>query len=154
MEPVTLAELKANFPDSTAEWREKQIEGGVNIVQAATNYGAFVSERAKAQIEQAKVDQQAIAAKQAAAALNLGSRPLTSDGAANSDQGYSGNPVVDFSAEVRKRIPSGGTDFAGRQAAIQSAASANPDMYRAYLETTNAGGGPRVKRLLAEKLAN
>ena len=54
-EAATLADLKKSFPNSTAEWREEQIEAGSTITDAAIAYAQFQeSEANKAKSELAE----------------------------------------------------------------------------------------------------
>lgn len=47
---MSLAELKTTFPNSTADWRETQLEAGASLVDAALDYAG----RLEAQIESAR----------------------------------------------------------------------------------------------------
>jgi hypothetical protein len=51
--PVTVAQLKERFPKSTAAWREKAIESGWTIAEAADSYLALQEARAEAAEERA-----------------------------------------------------------------------------------------------------
>lgn len=46
--PATVAELKAQFPSSDAEWREKQIEAGASLHDAALSFASYMADKVKA----------------------------------------------------------------------------------------------------------
>lgn len=166
--PATLAELKATFPKSTADWRESQIESGASLQEASISYAKFVeakadeerAEHAKA-LEKAKADAEVKAkeeatsekAKSKAASGSLGHRPLTSKNEVDDDDAYegleTGDPVEDFNLAVCK-IAGRNPDMQRRQRAVRQVASSKPELYQAYLLATNQG--KRQERLIKEKL--
>lgn len=133
MSAATLQELKANFPHSTAEWREQQLEAGVTLVAAATSYGEFMAARATA--AEAKVSP------------SLGHQPLRL-AADEEQQGYTGDPIADFNAAVTQKAGANPTQQR-RQDAIRQVVRANPRLHAAYLMACNPGR--RQQRQIQEK---
>ena len=168
--PATLAELKVTFLKSTADWRESQLEAGASLSESAVSYAKHIeakaeeAEKVHAQsLETAKVEAKANAAKEAeeaagkraAAGGALGHKPVTARGArggnlADKDEYVeSGDAVEDFNAAVRV-VAGSNPGLDKRQRAVRFVASKNPDLYQAYLLSTNPG--KRQSRLIAEKL--
>jgi signal peptide peptidase SppA len=148
---ATLAELKAAFPNSTADWRESQLEAGSTLEKAAMGYATFVETRAKAREEE--LQKQVDAAKNSKPAPSLGHPPLTMRNVGGDEDGLqlSGDPVADFSAAVASRLPRGRTPSREeRNAAIGYVARTNPQLHREYLLATNAKTG-KIQRLITEK---
>lgn len=148
---ATLGELKQRFPKSSADWREKQMEAGATIEQAAVSYAEHVEAQAEAREKelQKQVDDARSEKAKAQGNSSLGHRPLkTQEAEQDAD---SGDPVEDFNGEVAKRMGRS-QGLNARFAAIRAVAKAKPELYRAYLQATNASGTPSQKRLLAEKL--
>jgi signal peptide peptidase SppA len=160
-QPATLAELKATFPNSTAEWRESQLEAGASLSEAAISYAKHVEAKAAAEkethakeLEKAKADAKAeaeSAAKSANAGNKLGHQPLVARGqdADELDPLEGGDAIEDFNAAVAK-IAGPRADLQRRQRAIRVVATQKPDLYKAYLLATNTG--KRQERLINEKL--
>jgi hypothetical protein len=145
-----LAELKATFPNSTADWRELQIEAGASLSEAAIAYASHVEQ--KAAKEKADLTAQLEAAKKPAPGGSLGHRPLRQhEREETGDEPETGDAREDFEAAVCK-IAGPRPDLNRRHAAIRSVAKRNPALYQAYLLATNQDGGATKKRLLAEKL--
>ncbi len=160
--PATLAELKQKFPKSTADWREKQLEAGATLVDAAVNYAAFADEQRdndrKAHEKQladakAKADQdlEAARAESKRNGGSLGHKPIEKNGsgAGVAEETESGNAIDDFNAAVAK-IAGPNASLERRHSAIRQVANSKPDLYQAYLLATN--GGRKQRRLIAEKL--
>jgi signal peptide peptidase SppA len=113
---ATLAELKAAFPKSTAEWRESQIEGSATMQKAAVAYAAHVEAKADAErVEHAKQLEEAKAAAKPAASIgheavrlfkgkNSIARNAAGDASEESAAEYleSGDAIEDFNAAVAK----------------------------------------------------
>lgn len=78
--PVTVAELKARFPKSTAVWRERAIENGWSIEQAADSYLALQEARAEA------AEKRAVAAERRASKPGL--RPVKMGSAKKRRKGF------------------------------------------------------------------
>lgn len=145
---ATLAELKAAFPNSTAEWREMQLEAGADLPAAAVAYAKHVEAKLAEEREQ-----HSKALEQAAAKNNvsLGHAPLVERNL--SDDGHeffeSGDPVEDFNAAVTALAGRSPT-LQRRHNAVRAIARKNPELYQAYLLATNPG---RLQaRLITEKL--
>lgn len=157
--PATLAELKATFPNSTAEWRESQIEAGNSLSESAISYAKFVEAKAAEErtahakaLEEAKAKAKEDAkaeADRAAASGSLGHKPLNGGNSRDIENNGSGDPVEDFNAAVAK-IAGPRADLQRRQQAVRQVASRNPDLYRSYLLATNPG--KKQSRLINEKL--
>ena len=151
--PATLAELKATFPNSTAEWRESQLEAEASLSEAAVSYAQHVEAEAAAEREKhaKELEEAKNATTETDSSSSLGHTPLTQTNAGGNEQGDTGDPVQDFDAAVRARLPKHRTaTFEERQAAIGYVAHSNPELHRAYLAATNSDS-PKVKRMLAEK---
>lgn len=164
---ATLSELKKQFPKSTADWREKQLEEGATLEQAAVAYAAFQEARAtdlQTQLDAAN-KQAAVRGKKTA---SLGHDPLLerprsaqrqakkSDDETDEDdedeegqQSYVGEPIADFNAAVA-RLAGRNPSFQKRNAAIRTAIHQDPDLYRAYLLAQNTGR--KQTRMIEEKL--
>lgn len=150
MEPATLAELKSTFPNSSAEWRESQLEAKSTLSDAAIAYATHVEAKAKADREamQKQLDEaKAIKPK------SIGHSPLTAANVADDLESHGTiDPISDFDAAVRSRLPKHReASFTERQEAIAFIARTNPKLHRSYIEATNAGNGPKVSRLITEK---
>lgn len=152
--PATLAELKATFPNSTAEWRESQIEAESTLSDAAVNYARYVESKAAADAEQhaKELEEAKNSAKRTQPSTSLGHVPLTQANVGGDDMVMqTGNPVEDFHSAVKARLPKHrDATWQERKAAIAAVATENPQLHRAYIEATNENN-PRVKRLIAEK---
>lgn len=156
--PATLAELKATFPKSTAEWRETQLEAGASLSESAISYAKHVEAKAE---EAAKAHAKALEdvkvkagddAKKATG--SLGHKPIVQRGTANGaiegdDYVETGDAIEDFNQAVAK-VAGPHADLMRRQRAIRQVASSNPELYQAYLLATNPG--KRQQRLINEKL--
>jgi ClpP class serine protease len=147
--PATLAELKNAFKNSTADWREQQIEANATIEQAAVNYAAHVEAKAAADAETHKAELEA--AKKGAGkneSNGLGHRIALSDRRQTSNEFETGNAIDDFNAAV-SAIAGDRPNMHRRQQAIQLVAARNPELHQAYLLATN--GTMRQTRILKEK---
>lgn len=147
--PATLAELKKTFPRSTAEWRESQLEDEATLSEAAVSYAHFVEQQAaekqaalEKQLEEAQAGRDANSG-------SLGHEPLRPFQVADDYVGETGDPVADFHAAVAQ-VAGRQPTLARRQNAIRAIAQRQPDLYEAYLLSTNAGR--RQQRLIKEKL--
>lgn len=152
---ASLAELKAKFPKSTAEWRESQLEAGASLADAAVNYAQHVEEtlatERKAHSEAlAKVKEEAEGkGKTAGASLgHLPIRPVVA-GRDELDVVESDDAIENFNAAVAK-VAGPKADLARRQSAVRVVARDNPDLYKAYLLAANPG--KRASRVITEKL--
>jgi hypothetical protein len=145
--PASLAELKAAFPNSSAEWRETQLEAGADLPMAAVAYAKHV----ETQLTEER-DAHSKALAQAAAKNNpsLGHVPLTERHAGGGDELIeSGDPIEDFNGAVAALAGRSPT-LQRRQSAVRAVAQKNPELYQAYLLATNPG---RLQaRLITEKL--
>lgn len=159
---ATLAELKAKFPKSTADWRETQIEAGASLSDAAIAYAEYVE--AKADAAAAEHAKQLEEAKKSGGrqAVSIGHEPVRSGGknsSARSGDGdddesrqdyiESGDAVEDFNAAVAK-LAGPRPDLDRRQRAIRTIASRDPELYESFLLATNPG--KRQTRLITEKM--
>lgn len=146
---VTLVELKSTFPDSTADWRESQLEKGVTLQAASVAYAAFV--KAQADAEKAELQKQLDEAKAEANTVKhktKGHDPVTVEGQLEY-AGDTGDAVLDFDAAVCK-LAGDNPSLSQRQAAIRTVAKRQPELYAAFLNDTNPG--KRQARLIEEKL--
>lgn len=149
--PATLGELKKTFPNSTAEWRETQLENGNDISQAAIDYANFVEAKAKIEREemQARIEE-AESKTQKPLSPSLGHMPLTAHNVSGHDEIESGDPVSDFQNAVAARLPRGrSATYGERQNAIAYVARTRPALHQAFIAAGNPSS--RAKRILAEK---
>lgn len=162
--PATLAELKATFPKSTADWREQQIEASASLQEASISYAKFVEAKAEEaaaahakSIEEAtakatakaKEDAAAETARNKVASGTLGHKPLKLENDGGSYDSETGDPVEDFNAAVEKKAGPN-ADMLKRQRAIRQVAGANPELHKAYLLAINPG--KKQSRLINEKM--
>lgn len=147
--PATLAELKATFPNSTADWRESQLEAGASVSEAAIAYAGFVEKKAADEKAAMQKELEESKAKQTVKSGSLGHQPLKEAEGDGDYHSETGDAVEDFNAAVAK-IVGPRADLARRQAAIRTVANRNPELYEAYLLATNPG--KRQARLISEKL--
>jgi signal peptide peptidase SppA len=161
-QPASLAELKQKFPKSTADWREKQIEGKATLQEAAVAYAEFQEERATSL--QKQLDERSEGKDKGGKPASPGHQPLREKQASAKRQsakddeedddeetqlGYTGDAFADFNASVRS-ICGRNPTLQTRQAAIRQVASRDPELYQAYLLATNPGR--RQQRVLTEKM--
>lgn len=151
---ATLAELKAAFPKSTADWRETQMESGATIAMAAVAYAGFVESQAATERDAHAEEIKKL--KAVAPTPSIGHEPVRARGqrrteaAAEGDEYLeSGDPIEDFNAAVAK-LAGPRPDLQRRQRAIRTVAANNPELYQSYLLATNPGR--RQARLITEKL--
>jgi signal peptide peptidase SppA len=168
MDPATLAELKAKFPKSSAEWRETQIEAAATLQDAAINYANYLEERStKLQTDLDAANKATASAAKKSGSLGhdaLKERSKASRAAKKADDAddegdeedddessssYTGDAVMDFHAAVRK-IAGRNPSLSQRQAAIRLVTRRDPDLYRQYLLANNSS--KRQVRLIEEKL--
>jgi ClpP class serine protease len=72
---ATLGQLKATFKESSAEWRESQIEAGSTLEEAAAAYGIYCSEQVNAaKRAQAEAEEKAKAAEATKTVDDLGGK--------------------------------------------------------------------------------
>lgn len=152
MEAATLAQLKQTFPNSSAEWRETQLEAGASLSDAAIAYAKHVETTAAAERENHKKELEAAKNAKPAASPSLGHQPLTTANVGGENlESKSGDPVVDFNSEVVARLPKHRqATLEERNAAIAFVARTNPQMHREFLLATNSKTS-RIQRLLQEK---
>jgi signal peptide peptidase SppA len=145
--PATLADLKAAFPNSTAEWRESQLEAGADLPTAAVAYAKHVESQLT---EERDAHSKALAQAAAKNNASLGHVPLTERHAGGGDELIeSGDPIEDFNAAVAALAGRSPT-LQRRHNAVRAVARKNPELYQAYLLATNPG---RLQaRLITEKL--
>jgi len=151
--PATLQDLKQRFPNSTAEWRESQLEAEASITDAAISYANHVEEQATKEREehQKELEEAKNAASKADTSSALGHSALTLENVSGDDVQETGDPIADFDQAVRAMLPKHRTpSFQERQAAIASVAREKPELHVAYIRATNSGNA-RTKRLIAEK---
>lgn len=146
--PASLAELKAAFPNSSAEWRESQLEAAADLPTAAVAYAKHVEgQLAKERDEHTKALEQASAKSSG----SLGHTPLTEHLAPSDPAEYfaTGDPVEDFNAAVAA-IAGRNPTLQRRQNAVRAVAQKKPELHQAYLLATNPG--KLQARLITEKL--
>lgn len=155
--PATLAQLKSTFPNSTADWRESQMEAGASVLEASIAYSKHVETKAAeertAHEKALKETEEKAEARIKTAGGSLGHDPLrarsrATDGEAEYEE--SGDAVEDFNAAVAK-IAGKNPTMQRRQRVVRQVARANPQLYGAYLLATN-DGSKKVSRLIEEKL--
>lgn len=147
---ATLQELKSKFPNSTADWRESQLEAGATLQDAALAYANHVEERAAAEREdlERQIEEQRNNPRKPPA--SVGHDPLSFSNVNEGTGIDSGDPTQDFDQAVRARLPKGRqATFAERRNAIAFVAKQRPDLHQAYILANN--GGVRRQRLIKEK---
>lgn len=143
---ASLADLKAAFPNSTAEWRESQLEAGADLPTAAVAYAKHVENTLTAERE---AHSKALAQAAAKNSPSLGHVPLTERNTGGDELVESGDPIEDFNAAVAALAGRSPT-LQRRQGAVRAVAQKKPELYQAYLLATNPG---RLQaRLITEKL--
>jgi len=131
---ATLAELKAEFPDASAEFYMGQIEAESTITQAAVNY----AKACKAEADEAKKAADA-AKKEAENAAKkktpdgLGVEPLNGGGDGDDDDTAT-DPVAEFHTAVCKLMDRG----VGRREAVALVCQRKPELHQRFTEATNA----------------
>ena len=160
MEPATLAELKQKFPNSTADWREKQLEANATLVDAAVNYAAFADEqrtkeRQAHEKELAAQKEKAEKDLEAAKSQSKGSRSLGHDPIVVKENGgdflEAGDDAVDDFNNAVAKLAGPNATYERRQQAIRQVARKNPQLYQAYLLGSNKST-KQLSRLITEKL--
>ncbi len=157
---ATLAELKAKFPKSNAEWREQQLEAGASLADAAVSYAAHVEAKAEAAaVEHAKQLKEAQDSAKPLASIGhnpiklRGGKASARSGAGDEQEAddyiESGDAIDDFNAAVAK-IEGPRADLQRHQRAIRTVANRQPELYAAFMLATNPGA--RQTRLIKEKL--
>lgn len=162
MEKITLAELKTNFPNSTAEWRETQLEAGATLAdaqaayikhlekQSADNAARLTKERDEALAAKKDAEEQAAAAAKGGG-NSLGQEPLKIQRQAGGSTSESSelDPVEQFNAEVA-RVAGANATLEKRSQAIQYVARKNPKLHLQYLLACNPS--KKAKRIIEEKM--
>lgn len=131
---ATMAELKAAFTDSTADWRESQVEAGATIEQAAVSYGKWCETRV------ADAEKRAAAAEAATVKTPL----ETVDGLAGSHINGTGQPrgtvtgerplQKQFAALIDEKVKAG----MSRPSAYNQVCTENPALLEAVIAEANA----------------
>jgi ATP-dependent protease ClpP protease subunit len=134
--PATLAELKKEFPDASAEFYMQEIEAESPIQQAAVNYAkACKAETDAAKKEAAKAKQAAENAAKNGGGDGLGVNPLGAGGdGADDHDGQEDDPVAEFNDAVCMMIDRG----LSRRKAVSQVAQRNPELHKRYLLATNS----------------
>lgn len=137
--PATIAELKRDFPKSTAEWREKMIEGSVTLPDAA---GFWIAEQDKviAKQDEALKAEQAKVAKAEKASQEPG---VETQGAGASESESTSDPVAVWDEAVQGHIKAGMT----KAAAIVKITAENPELHEAYIAAYNEQHGRGARQL-------
>jgi len=166
MDAATLKQLKEAFPNSTADWREKQIENEATLEQASVDYAKHVDAQLKAKEEAHAKELDELKAKQkeelekAQGEKRINSGSLGHDplggalGGTDAGDLQSGDPIEDFNALVSKAVGpqrDGVTALKRRQSAIARIASTHPELYKNYLVATG-GDTAKKRRQIEEKL--
>jgi signal peptide peptidase SppA len=149
MEKATLAELKATFPNSSAEWRESQLEAGATLHDASLNYVKHVEASAKKEKEELQKQLDDARKGKKSAQGSLGNDPLLQIEGNGEYESETGDPIQDFNDAVF-RMAGRNPSMEQRQNAIRAVASKKPELYQAYLMAANPG--KRQQRMIAEKL--
>jgi|GEM_PF-1009744 len=133
MEPATLAELKAAFPNAGSDWILSQLEAGATMLDASKAYAQHVeSKAAEAEERHKKELEEAQAAKSSAPSAGTGWQPLTVE--SSSDAGETGDPIEDFDSAVIAHMERYRCE---RLQAVDAVRRRNPKLAQAYLLATN-----------------
>lgn len=132
---ASIQELKQEFPDSTAEWRESCVEQGLTMTQATKAWARHQSEALKqTQKELAALQAaQAQAQADAEAAGKKPGQPALKDGGGQSGQAEDGSATERFNAAVEAKMAAG----LPKPRAISAVVKEQPDLHRAYLREHN-----------------
>ncbi len=133
-DPAALKDLKAKFPKSTADWREKCQEDGLTLEQASerwTEYLAAENTRLQEELAQAK-------------SKVPGTKPLATvkEREAGHDAGGSGDPKAALTAIAVEYQKAGMT----REKAFSRACKENQELHQAWLASHTAAHGQTVKK--------
>ncbi len=133
---ATIQELKAEFPDSTAEWRERCMEQGLTVAQATKAWAIHQTEALKAAEAKAKAAEEAAAKAQAdaEAAKARPGQPALKDrtaGAAAEEAG--GSYAERYDAAVQAKVAQG---LKPHQAAL-AVNREQPELRKAYEAEVN-----------------
>lgn len=148
--PVTLKELKKEFPESTAEWRESVIEDGMSMEDARVLWSEELAEQKrslekqvadlKSQVEEGKKKTEEKKSRAGIDALN--------DSSTGESEEFGGDPVAEFDKKVRALVDQG----ENRQRAAVRVAKENKALHEAYLRATNKST-KAVQELITERFA-
>lgn len=133
--PATLKELKQTFPNSSAEWRESQMEAGSDLSQAAIAYAAHVEAKAAAAAEEHQKELEAAKSQKTVTApsSSIGHTPLTAQSIGD-DIVETGDAVADFEEHVSNYMV---RNRCSRQDSINAIKRKNPELTKQYLLATN-----------------
>jgi signal peptide peptidase SppA len=136
--PATTQDLKKEFPDSTAEWREACVENHLTLTQAtrewvkcqneALSKARQEAEQSKAEVEKARADLEAAKAKPGQPALRDGAKAA----AASADDG--GSATERWQAAVAAKMAAG----LPRHRAVAALSKEQPALREAYEAEYNA----------------
>lgn len=133
---ATLKELKAEFPDSDAQWREGCMEIGLTMEQAKDAWIKHLGEKTKAAEERAAKAEKEAADAKAAAGKNqpgksaIGVDPVSEKGA---DGAFEGDAIVAWNKAVQAEMER----TKDRSKAISAVVRNNPELHQAYLAAVN-----------------
>jgi len=133
---ATIQELKAEFPDSTAEWRERCMEQGLTLAQATKAWAIHQTEALKAAEAKAKAAEEAAAKAQAdaeAAKARPGQPALKDRTAGSAAEEAGGSYAERYDAAVQAKIAQG---LKPHQAAL-AVNREQPELRKAYEAEVN-----------------
>ena len=128
--PATIAELKAEFPESTADFREKCMEGGLTI---DASYRLWAKEK-QAEATAAKAETEALRAQaKKPGAPALPNKPPTAK-AGDVDAEASGDPIAEWNQRLDAKTKGG----MKRPDAVAQLSKEDPELHQAYIQAYTA----------------
>lgn len=134
-QPATLAQLKADFPQASAEWRETQLLAGATLDQAKTAYIKHLTDTLAANDAAHKQALEAAQAATPAPAKLPGAEPLQTNSTGTAAGGETGDAVADFHAAVSAEMK---RSNCARHVAHRTVCRKQPDLRKAMLAAHNA----------------
>lgn len=133
---ATLTELKSTLPNSSAEFREGQIEAGATLAQAkqAWEVAERDAEIAKLKAENAALSEQKVQAEKQCVTAQQKKPGVSGLGTAGTETNASGDAVSDWNAAIKAEIDSGRDKVTATRNVIRD----QPALHQNYLEAINA----------------
>ena len=140
--PATLEELKANIPDSTADFREQCLTGGRTLVESLAAHADVL--RAKNDAAQENLDTARAASQTPGTTDGVGTEAGKNAGAAT--DGATGDATAEWNGKMQKLTAYDGGKEMSRQDATLHLSKTEPELYDRYIEEHNAKHNPRRQR--------
>lgn len=151
--PATLKELKAALPESTAEFREKCLEGSMTVAQATAAWAAHLSEELKAtktQLAEMKAKQAAEGDEPPLKKPGVKALQQASKKTSDEDEGEaSGDPIAEWKKRHAAKVSAGKS----REQATAELRQEDPELHRSYVQEFNARHRARIAAAAARASA-